>query len=655
MQVHSRRAALVALAFLLTVAGCTGKGSKDAKPAPTGSAGSSASGAAPASAPASSSPTPIDPGKPDDVARKYLELWQAGDFAAAALLTDADPVDVVEAHDATAKSLRATRTTVTPGAVEVAGDNATAAFQVTYEVNALGKWTFDNELPLENLEDKWVVKWTPSVVYPGLLAGQRLARTRSLPERASIVDATGKPLFSKKEKFTVGIEPQRLKGDPAPTYAALVALLKIDAAAVKAKVGAAKPNAFVQVAPPLTLAQYTVLRSKLSPLPGVVFRKDSETTSDAFARALLGRVGEATAEVLENAGGQFQAGDQLGLSGLQLAFQDRLTGTPIGEIVIKTGTTTVESVKEFTGDAPAPVKTTIDFAVQAAAEKALGEPKTPASLVAIRASTGEILAVANRPSNSSYNTAFRGRYPPGSTMKVVSTAALLKAGLKPTDPVACPPTFDVLGKTFRNFKGESQAGSVTFSTDFAHSCNTAFVSLTDRLPGNGLLEMAASMGIGRDWKLPVPAFTGSIPPIKDQTELAASMIGQGRVLVSPLDMAMVTAAVASGTWRSPVLVTDPAPEQPQQSAALDPAMIGVLQGLMRQVVVEGTGKAATAPGAPVSGKTGTAEFGDKPPLPTHAWFVGFRGDIAMAVIVEGGGVGGQVAAPIAGAFFKQLP
>ena len=359
--------------------------------------------------------------------------------------------------------------------------------------------------------------------------------------------------------------------------------------------------------------------------------------------------------MLENAGGQFQPGDQLGLSGLQQAFQDRLSGTPIGEIVIKTGTTTVESVKEFTGDAPQPVKTTIDIAVQTAAEKAVGEPKTPASLVAIRASTGEILAVVNRPSNSSYNTAFRGRYPPGSTFKVVSTAALLKGGLKPTDTVPCPPTFDVLGKTFRNFKGESQPGTVPFSTDFAHSCNTAFVSLTDRLPGNSLIEMASSMGIGRDWKLPLPAFTGSIPPLKDKTELAASMIGQGRVLVSPLDMAMATAAVANGTWRSPVLVTDPPSETPQQTGRLDPAVVTALQALMREVVVDGTGGSAEAPGAPVSGKTGTAEFGDKPPLPTHAWFVGFRGDIAMAVIVEGGGVGGQVAAPIAGAFFKQLP
>lgn len=642
MQVRNRRATRVVLAVLIFLApACTSGKKHDAKPAPT----------TPTTSPSAS----LDPGKPDDVARKYLELWQAGDFAAAALLTDANPVDVQESHDATAKSLRASKTTLSPGAVEVAGDNATAAFTATYELPGLGSWSYDNVLPLQKVQDKWVVKWTPAVVYPKMLAGQRLARTRSLPERGALLDSAGKPLFTKKVNIIVGIQPRRLTADPAPTYAALAAITKVDVVALKKQVAAAKPDGFVPVVK-YTSEQFAALDAKLRPLPGVVFQNDAEisSASTGFARALLGRVGEASAEVLDHAGGQFQAGDRLGLFGLQAAYQARLTGTPTGEIVIKTGTTTVESVKVFAGEPPASVQTTIDTAIQTAAEKAIGTPDKPAALVAIRASTGEILAVVNRPDNSVFNRAFTGRYPPGSTMKVITSAALLKAGVKPSDRVPCPPKVLVLGKTFRNFEGESK-GVVPFSTDFSHSCNTAFVSLVDRLAPTSLTNMATAFGIGRDWTLPLPAFTGSVPAPKDKTDLAAAMIGQGQVLLSPLDMALAAAAVASGTWRSPVLVKDPAPAQPQQTSALDPAVIAILRTLMRQVVVEGTGKAAAAPGAPVSGKTGTAEFGSKPPLPTHAWFVGYRGDIAVAVLVEGGGVGGKVAAPIVGAFFKALP
>ena len=641
MQVRNYRAATTVCAALVLLApACTsGKKKHTTVPAPTSSAATSPS---------------LDPAKPEDIAHKYLELWQGGDFAGLALLTDADPVDVQEAHDATTKSLRASTVTVTPGAVEAAGDNATAAFTVKYELPGLGEWSYDNVLPLQKVQDKWVVKWTPAVVYPGLLAGQRLARTRSLPDRGDIQDATGKALFTKKDRITVGIEPRRLSADPAPTYAALAAITKVNVAALKAQVAAAKPDGFVPVIT-YTRAEFTPLDAKLRPLAGVKFRTDAVlgAASDAFGRALLGRVGEASAEVLDKAGGMFQAGDQLGLSGLQAAYQTRLSGTPTGKIVIKTGTTTVQTVKEFAGEPPQPIKTTIETAIQTAAERALGTPDKPAALVAIRASTGEILAVANRPDNTAFNRAFVGRYPPGSTMKVITSAALLKSGLKVTDPVACPVKQLVLGKTFRNFEGEER-GTVPFSKDFADSCNTAFVSLVDRLQTSNLSDMATAFGIGRDWKLPVPAFSGKVPAAKDKTELAASMIGQGPVLVSPLDMALVAASVASGSWHSPVLVSDPAQDQPAQSSPLDPGIVASLRALMRLVVTDGTGKNAAAPGAPVSGKTGTAEFGSKPPLPTHAWFVGFRGDVAIAVIVEGGGVGGRVAAPIAGAFFKQL-
>lgn len=136
---------------------------------------------------------------------------------------------------------------------------------------------------------------------------------------------------------------------------------------------------------------------------------------------------------------------------------------------------------------------------------------------------------------------------------------------------------------------------------------------------------------------------------------AASAFGQGRVLVSPVAVAVSTAAVAGGALRSPHLVTEPA----SAAAAVPPALPGgpvdTLRGLMREVVTSGTGSAvAGVPGGLVAGKTGTAEHGSGPNPPTEAWFTGWQGDIAFCVFVQDGGFGGDVAAPIAARFLTAL-
>jgi cell division protein FtsI/penicillin-binding protein 2 len=299
-----------------------------------------------------------------------------------------------------------------------------------------------------------------------------------------------------------------------------------------------------------------------------------------------------------------------------------------------------------------PVSITLDPHLQTAAEAALAGAGKPAALVAMQASTGQLLAVANAPADSTFDRALAGRYPPGSSFKVVTAAALLQGGLTLDTVVPCPPRAVVGGKPFTNFEGEAP-GPVPFVTDFARSCNTAFVGLSTRLKAQGLADAARSFGFGAKWSLPLSAFAGEFPVPADATELAAASIGQGRDLASPLGMGLVAAAAASGTWHPPTLVKDP-----QQGAAAAPAALpaGIddnLHQLMRAVVTSGTGTAANVPGpAPVYGKTGTAEFGPGTPPATHAWFIGFRGDMAFAVLVEGGGVGGQVAAPIAATFLR---
>jgi cell division protein FtsI/penicillin-binding protein 2 len=302
--------------------------------------------------------------------------------------------------------------------------------------------------------------------------------------------------------------------------------------------------------------------------------------------------------------------------------------------------------------------------------------------VALRPSTGALVAVVNTPAEG-YNRALLGRYPPGSTFKVVTAAALLAGGLRPGDPVACPKEAKVGGRTFGNFEDEV-LGRIPFSSAFANSCNTAFVQqAAERLDGDQLAAAAARFGFGLDPSSGIPAVTSRVPPPSDRADLAAESFGQGRVTASPLQMALVAATVANGRWPHPTLVAgDPAapagsgsgdPGEPPGSGGsdgsgsndsggveparspdpLDPKVAGTLRTLMRQVVTQGTAAQAGLP-AGVAGKTGTAEFGTGDPLPTHAWFIGFRGDLAFAVIVEDGGVGGRVAAPAAARFLRRL-
>ena len=264
--------------------------------------------------------------------------------------------------------------------------------------------------------------------------------------------------------------------------------------------------------------------------------------------------------------------------------------------------------------------------------------------------TGQIRAVVSKP-DEGFERALDGAYPPGSTFKVITSTALLMAGSTGSTPAPCPSQVTVDGRVFRNFEGES-AGALNLAGAFQISCNNAFIGLADQLPADALPRAAGLFGFGAKWSLPVPSYGGTDPLPKDRAELAASAIGQGRVLASPLQMASVAAAVASGQWREPALTTKPAPHPTATAPALGGAVVATLQSFMASVVQSGGTAAGAGLPAGTFGKTGTAEFGSGNPPPTHAWFIGYRGNVAFAVIVEGGGVGGRVAAPLAARFLN---
>lgn len=365
---------------------------------------------------------------------------------------------------------------------------------------------------------------------------------------------------------------------------------------------------------------------------------------------LAGTVGPATAADLGRLGPPYKKGDMVGHGGVQEQMERTLAGTPETTIqIVDAGRRPVATVGRIPGKRGAPVRTSLNPRIQAAAAKAITSQGKPAALVALRASTGQLLAAANQPGG--WNRALMGQYPPGSTFKVVTAAALLSDGLRISDRVSCPKTVNIGGRSFRNFEGE-EFGPIDFRTAFAHSCNTAFASETvRRVSKQQLVKTARDLGFDAPITPGVPAQRGRFPLPRDDAEFAAASFGQGRVLASPLNMAAVAAAAKSGSWRSPQFVANGGARQTVRR--LDPGVVSGLQTMMSAVVTNGTAKAARLP-AGTAGKTGTAEYGTGAKPPTHAWFIGYRGDLAFAVIVEGGGTGGDVAAPLAAAFLRGL-
>ncbi|WP_285583751.1 penicillin-binding transpeptidase domain-containing protein [Actinoallomurus iriomotensis] len=373
---------------------------------------------------------------------------------------------------------------------------------------------------------------------------------------------------------------------------------------------------------------------------------------------LTGPLGPASAAAAKKLGAPYRAGDTIGVDGLQRQYERRLAGTPALAVqVVDAHGTPVRTLQRFGGTEGRPLRTTLDPKVQSAARDALADVAKPASLVALRPSTGEILAVANKPGG--YNRALMGQYPPGSTFKVVTAAALVAGGMDAGTRVGCPATTTVGGRSFHNYQQED-FGTVALREAFAHSCNTTFARLAvDRLGQRRLGQVATEFGFNAPIIAGLPAVRASFPDNKDDASFAAASFGQGQVLTSPLNMASVAAAAADGTWRSPRLVdaslvsqaVDAGGHRPESPHRLRPAVERALHSLMPAVVSEGTAAGVDFPSG-TAGKTGTAEYGSGAEPPTHAWFIGYHGDLAFAVIVEGGGTGSEAAAPIAAKFLK---
>jgi Penicillin binding protein transpeptidase domain/NTF2-like N-terminal transpeptidase domain len=394
-------------------------------------------------------------------------------------------------------------------------------------------------------------------------------------------------------------------------------------------------------------------RAQVLAADGTVLSSPAAVAKSGSLSLLTGNVVAATAAQAKKLGAPYRAGDQIGQGGIEQAYQRQLAGRPSLTIRIQGPGDRDATAARFPPVAGQAVRTSIDMRTQVAASRAVSSAATskPVDIVAVQPSTGKVLAVVERPGG--FDRALDGIFPPGSTFKIVTASALVQKGLRPSSTVQCPSQVTIGGRTFHNDNNE-QLGTTTLRTAFAVSCNSTFAMLaTQRLTGASLASMATTFGFNAEPALGIPATLGRFTTPRAPVDLAAAAFGQGKDLVNPLSQASVAAAIENGTWRPPQLVTSPAPRQAAQPRKLPATILDTLRPMMRAVVMIGTAAGVGFPPG-VYGKTGTAEYGSGPHPPSHGWFIGYRGDLAFAVLVEGGGTGADSAGPIANAFLHKL-
>ncbi len=581
----------------------------------------------------------------EPTAQAFLFAWQQQQYAAAGTMTTAAPAAVAADLKGAFAQLDASQLFLSMKSVVQHGSTADASYMATVGLAQQGRvWTYKGHFGLRRVGGDWKVEWAPSVINPNLGPGERLAVVTQFPPRASVLDAQGNPLQLPAPAYVLGVWPDRLSS-PAVTARAFAICTKLQAGQVLGQITAAPPHQFLRLAT-LDSSTYASLRGRLQDVPGLVVRTESQRLFQAKATGLVGDVGNEINERLRADGTLYAPGTTVGLSGLEQKYQRQLLGTPTTEVVaVNSAGQPTGVLAQWPGAAGMPVRTTIDSTAQNAALTALDSVSSSGEIVAVRASTGEVLAVAQHQASGALPPAgaLNAQLIPGTAFTIVSAAALVSNGF--AVPISCANSFNVGGQTFTSDgTGEQQP----FSTAFAEGCRTAFVALSERLTGSQWAQVVKEFGIGSDWsQLPVPAFSGSVPSAAgDAANLAAQTIGQGNVRMSLLSMAMVAATVDAGRWHVPQVLQASA-DPPSTGTALDESMMTAVRGLMRGAVRSGAARAASLPGQQVYGQVGMVRTGSG----WMSWFVGYRDDIAIAAI-ESGKTPQLSAAALAAAFFS---
>lgn len=522
--------------------------------------------------------------------------------------------------------------------VEQSDNLATAKYTMHWHLPREREFSYDSQMTLTQAGDEWSVSWQPSVIHPKLGSGQHL-ELRSIPAReASVVSSDGIELLKPGTAYRVLVDPGAMRSAPETAQRVSTALAAahdqdsavpvVDAASLTPELEAAHDAYSVAMVP--AGAKDTVAAALAGDSSLRLNEEAAMVNQDpSFAPDVMARVGQLVSDDLQGESGwSVSVVNENGAEYEQIERQD---------------------------PAPAPsIEISLDHAVQEAAEKAL-EPVAgqQAMMVAIRPSTGGVLAIAQTPAaDKGGNLATMGQYPPGSTFKIItSSAGLQREGLTPESIVPCPGTMDIDGRVVTNYAGFS-LGSVPLETAFARSCNTTFADISTNLQPGELKAVGKQFGLGIDFTIPgLDTITGSIPDGDEPLDRTEAGYGQGHDLVSPFGMALVAATAARGSMPVPYILSGRDTQVGEKVDPPSPESIAQLQQMMAAVTAPGGTAGGMSAGGDIRGKTGEAEINGG----SHAWFTGYRADddIAFATLVVLGG-GSEAAVALTNSMLTNL-
>ncbi|MFC7955903.1 penicillin-binding transpeptidase domain-containing protein [Rhodococcoides kroppenstedtii] len=553
------------------------------------------------------------PQGPESAADAFVAALASRDSAEAAAGTDR-PDLAAGAIDTAWDGLQAESLEASTGAVTVNGDTATVDYTYTWHLPRDRTWTYDGSLRMGRRGGDWVVRWNSTDLHPTLGDTQSMVLRSTAAPRARVNEHAGSDVLVPGTVFGVSWTVAELTSDRiVSTARALERLLRPfdDSITAQSTVESATAARGAYRVVTLREEDYDTVSAELSALPGVTVTEESDlvSTDRSFAPDLVSQVKKTVVDRVDGAAGWS-------------VVAVNANGADVGVL---------------TETAPEPVPSisiSLDRPIQVAAQNAVNVSRDQAMMVVIQPSTGDILAVAqNEAADRDGPVASTGLYPPGSTFKIVTAGAAIAEGLAtPGSTVPCPGRIVIGERSVPNYN-EFSLGDVSMSTAFTRSCNTSFAKLASEMGPDDLTSAAAMFGIGPEYTVTgLPTESGSVPPAPDLVQRTEDGFGQGKVLVSTFGMALAAATVAHGSTPTPRLIQGEETAVEGDRPTVDPAVVDGLRGMMRSVVTSGTADRIADQGE-VYGKTGEAEVDGG----SHAWFVGYRGDLAFATLVVRGG------------------